>query len=461
MIDTIPIDKMIQTAMRYGADFAEVFAERTRATTIVSDDRRLEQAATFFDSGVAIRAISNGHTAFGSTNDLTRKGLLTLARSVGKAARAPSRASSQIQLIEQRAQTIATVSQHPFGIPLEQKCAIASRASETAFRCGDAIRQVRVIYRDRVRRILVASSEGVFATDEQVSTLLHVQAIAADGALLQTGTEPVGGSTGFEIFDTTPPEEIAERAARRALLMLSSPPAPAGSMPVILSAEAGGTMIHEAVGHGLEADLADENLSVYSGRIGQQVANPAISVVDDATLAGARGSFTIDDEGTPAQRTLLIEAGMLKRYLSDRQTKGPKNTHSTGNGRRQSYAHPPVVRMTNTFILPGTDDPAQILAETPSGLFVRRMGGGQVNTVNGDFVFEIQEGYRIEGGQIGEPVRGATLVGNGPTILAAIDRVGNDLGFSIGTCGKDGQEAPVACGQPTIRIPDIVVGGTA
>jgi len=230
-------------------------------------------------------------------------------------------------------------------------------------------------------------------------------------------------------------------------------------MPVVLSSEAGGTMIHEAVGHGLEADLAQQGLSVYSGRLGERIASEAVSVVDDATLPNRRGSLAFDDEGTPAQRTLLIERGVLKGYLYDRLTAMKDGTVSTGNGRRQSYRHRPIPRMTNTLILPGEEDPEAILSSTPAGLLVVRMGGGQVNTVNGDFVFEVSEGYRIENGRAGEPVRGATLTGNGPRVLEQIDRVGRDLGFAVGTCGKDGQAAPVSDAQPTIRIPELTVGG--
>jgi TldD protein len=461
MIDNLPFDKIVQTAMRHGADFAEVFVERSRSTTILCDDRRIEYAASFQDTGVGIRALKDGRTCYGSTNDLTRKGLLALARTVGRATQAKRTKAPAVTFTERRGSSIVTVRKHPIGIPLEEKCDIVTRASDIAWQIGAPVKQVRVLYRDVTRRIWIATSEGIFATDEQVGTTFAAHVIAGDGSILQTAHEHVGGAMGFELFAETPPEEIAERATRRAIRMLTAAPAPAGSMPVIIAAEAGGTMIHEAVGHGLEADLAGNGFSVYAGRLGERVASDLITVVDDATLAGRRGTFTFDDEGTPAARTVLIEHGVLKAYLADRRMAAKLGVAPSGNARRQSYEHLPIVRMTNTFIMPGRDDPAAILRETPSGLFVRRMGGGQVNTINGDFVFDVQEGYRIEHGAIGEPVRGATLTGNGPAILSSIDRVGTDLGFSIGTCGKEGQEAPVACGQPTLRIPQIVVGGTA
>ena len=230
-------------------------------------------------------------------------------------------------------------------------------------------------------------------------------------------------------------------------------------MPVVLSSDAGGTMVHEAIGHGLEADLAGEGLSVYSGQIGKEVASPAITVVDDGTIPGLRGSVGYDDEGNPSTRTVLVENGILKTYLTDFITSLKFNLPLTGNGRRESYRHRPIPRMTNTMIQPGTLNPAEIISKVDKGIFVKKMGGGQVNTVNGDFVFSIAEGYLIEGGSVGEPIRGATLIGNGPKILKSIEYIGNDLGFGIGTCGKDGQAAPVADAQPTLLIPEITIGG--
>lgn len=230
-------------------------------------------------------------------------------------------------------------------------------------------------------------------------------------------------------------------------------------MPVIISAEAGGTMIHEAIGHGLEADLAQQGLSVYSGKLGQQIASPVITVVDDATLPAKRGSFAFDDEATPAGRTVLVENGILRRYMYDRHTASIDGTISTGNGRRESYEHKPIPRMTNTFIAPGDSDPGEIIRSVAKGLLVTKMGGGQVNTITGDFVFEVREGFLLENGMIGELVRGATLIGNGPEVLKSIDMVGSDLGFSIGTCGKDAQGVPVSDAMPTLRIPELVVGG--
>ena len=458
MIENLHVEKILKAALSQGGDFAEIFVEQSITTTIVNDDKRLENVLTSTDAGIGIRVMSNTKTAYGSTNDVDA--LLTLATSVSKAAVAHGSPSIPLKLKKTAPTFNLTIKQHPFGIALSRKAEIVGRAVDVAWKTGHEIQQVRVTYRDKVRKIEIATSDGILATDEQPETLLLVHVVASDGAVIQTGYEPVGGTVGFELFEKILPEEIASTAAKRAIRMIHAAPAKAGPMPAILAADAGGTMIHEAVGHGLEADLACVGLSVYTDRIGQQVASPIITVYDDATMLQRRGSFAFDDEGTCAQKTCLIDRGILVNYLTDRVWAIRQKTSSTGNGRRESYEYPPIVRMTNTFIAPGNDVPEKIMRETEKGLYVTRIGGGQVNTVNGDFIFEVQEGYRIEHGKIGEPIRGATLIGNGPNILGTIDRVGNDLGFSIGTCCKNGQDVPVGSAQPTIRIPEIVVGGT-
>jgi TldD protein len=318
-----------------------------------------------------------------------------------------------------------------------------------------------VVYRDSMSRSQIANSLGEFVEADRTGMVFMTQVVAAEGEIIQTGYEPIGGVRGLEIFREKSPEEIALTAARRAVMMLSARKAPGGMMPVVLSAEAGGTMVHEAIGHGLEADLAQSGMSVYTGKVGEQVASPLVTVIDDATIPHARGSFSFDDEGTAAQRTLLVENGVLKGYLYDRLSAMKDNAASTGNGRRESYQARPIVRMSNTLIAPGTTEPGSIIRGVERGLLVRKMGGGQVNTVNGDFVFEVSEGYLIEKGVVGEPLRGATLTGNGPDVLKKIALVGSDLGFGIGTCGKDGQGVPVADAQPTLLISEITVGGAA
>ncbi len=451
--------EMLKQALKKGGDFADIYLEQSRGTTIAFEDGKVERIITGTDQGLGLRILDRTRTIYGYTNELSKASLLAIAEGLSKAVTDGKGRGDLIIDLRRKDPPSLPVRLPPSEIPMERKLQMVIAADEVARRIDGRIRQVKVTYRDSLRRITIANSEGLLATFDKQGILFAVQAIAADGEVIQTGFEPVGGTLGFELFEEDPPEQIARRAAERALLILAARKAPAGVMPVVLSSEAGGTMIHEAVGHGLEADLALEGLSVYSGKLGQTIASPLITVIDDATLPGKRGSFPLDDEGVPAQRTVLIEKGVLKSYLYDRLTAMKASVSSTGNGRRESYQHRPIPRMTNTFIAPGETDPERILRATDRGLFVRKMGGGQVNTVNGDFVFEVTEGYLIEEGEIGEPVRGATLIGNGPKVLNEIDLVGSDLGFGIGTCGKDGQGVPVADAQPTLRIPEITVGG--
>jgi len=311
-----------------------------------------------------------------------------------------------------------------------------------------------------VRRIEVAAHPGVFAREEQTYGILAAHCVAGNGSGLTVGYESAGGTGGLEFLDGGVPGRLARQAAERAVRSLRAARIPGGRMPVVLSSEAGGTMVHEAIGHGLEADLARRGMSVYQDRLGERVGTPLVSIADDATLPGKRGSYGMDDEGTPGRRTLLVERGILSGYLHDRLSALRDGVPPTGNGRRESYRHRPIPRMTNTLILPGDVPPEEVLSGVDRGLLVVKMGGGQVNTVTGDFMFEVAEGYRIEGGRRGEPVRGATITGNGPEVLSMIDRVGSDLGFGIGTCGKDGQGVPVGDAQPTLSIgpPYITVG---
>jgi len=342
---------------------------------------------------------------------------------------------------------------------MSEKIALVKLGNDAARKFDQRIKQVNVMYRDSCQRVKIYTSEGLVSEDERVYTLGVVQVIAIDGEVIQTGYEPVSGLIGYELFDENPMDRVALKAAQRAVMMLKAKRAQGGRMPVVISSEAGGTMIHEAIGHGLEADLAQQGLSVYSKKIGQQVASTAITVIDDATLPNKRGSFSFDDEGTSSKRNVLVKDGILQGYMYDRYTAMVDRTSSTGNGRRESYEHKPVPRMTNTFIAPGSLSQDEVIRSVDKGLIVKKMGGGQVNTVTGDFVFEVQEGYVIENGMIGEPVRGATLIGNGPEVLKSIDMVASDLGFSVGTCGKDGQGVPVSDAMPTLRIPEMVVGG--
>jgi TldD protein len=347
----------------------------------------------------------------------------------------------------------------PRTVPIERKAAILRRVDEVSRSVDPRIHQVTAVYSESVQDVVIANSDGLHRTDVRVQLSLGVIAVARDGEVLESGFEALRGTVGFELFSDEAVEETARAAARRAALNAGAAPAPAGTFTVVLSSEAGGTLIHESVGHGLEADLNLKGLSVYSGRIGEKVASDLITVVDDGTVAGRRGTQSVDDEGTPTRRTVLIERGVLRTYLSDRRHAAKLGTPRSGNGRRESFRHLPICRMTNTMIVPGTSDPAEIVRSVADGIFVKKMGGGQVDVVSGNFAFEISECYRIRDGRLAEPLRGATLVGQGPKLMSEIDMVGWDLGWSTGTCGKEGQGAPVADAQPTIRIPSVVVGG--
>lgn len=460
MLDGFDCAKILRRALAGGGEFADIYFEEGASTVIACEDGKIEKVMAGADRGVGIRVVSDLRTAYAFTNDVTETALLSLAETVSRAVKGKMFEG----VIDLRQKTVGVgfpILLPPTGVALQDKVATVTTADRTARGVDPRIRQVTAVYRDGTLKAQVVNSLGEFTESFRTGTVFMVQVVAADGNLIQTGYEPLGGFRGFEIFQQKSPEELALTAAKRGLMMLGARKAPGGMMPVVLSSEAGGTMVHEAIGHGLEADLAQTGMSVYSGKVGLEVASPLVTVIDDATIPNARGSFSFDDEGTPGQRTVLVENGVLKGYLYDRLTAMKDGCSSTGNGRRESYQAKPIVRMSNTLIAPGVTPPEDIIRGVEQGLFVRNMGGGQVNTVNGNFVFEVSEGYLIENGRVTEPVRGATLTGNGPEVLKKITMVGNDLGFGIGTCGKEGQGVPVSDAQPTLLISGITVGGAA
>jgi TldD protein len=463
----IPYSEILREALREGGEFADLFFEQTHSVTIVCEEDRIEKVLSGLDMGVGLRIFFGRKTFYGFTTEISKESLLHLARRISRSAKEGGgeelsgvpRSSRSVLPSVPIFNSLYTIEKAPETLSIGEKVSVVKRANELARRLDPHVQQVRVLYRDVRQKLSISNSAGSVIEGDRVGTIFSAQVISKKEDILQTGYEPVGGTVGFELFDLYPPEEVAEVATRRSLLMLSARKAPMGRMMVVLSSEAGGTMIHEAIGHGLEADLAQQGLSIYSKRIGETVASPLITVVDDPTLPQKRGSYAFDDEGVPSRRTILVEKGILKSYLYDRLTALEDGVESSGNGRRESYQDKPIPRMSNTMILPGKMSPEEIIHSVEKGLFVKKMGGGQVNTVNGDFIFEVSEGYLIEKGKVGEPVRGAILIGNGPQVLKEIDMVGNDLGFGIGTCGKDGQGVPVADAQPTLRIPELVVGG--
>jgi TldD protein len=458
MIDDAILQKLIKKTLSNGGEYADIFIENRKTTAIQLEDDKIEKVIEGSIAGIGIRLICNGITAYAFSNDFSENVLMQIAETVSKASKGAGHEIA-INMKKIYPEVTFSIKMPPETVAMSSKVDRVKKGNNAARKFDSRIKQVNVIYRDSVQYVKVFTSEGAIAEDERVYTMGLVQVVAIDGGIIQTGYEPVGGLIGFELFDDNPMNAIATKAAKRAVIMLRARRAPGGRMPVVISSEAGGTMIHEAIGHGLEADLARQGLSVYSGKLGQQVASRAVTVVDDATIPNKRGSFSFDDEGTPSKRNILVRDGILTAYLYDKYAAMADNTLSTGNGRRESYEHKPIPRMTNTFIAPGSLSADEVIKSVYKGLLVKKMGGGQVNTVTGDFVFDVQEGYIIDNGEIGEPVRGAALIGNGPEILKAIDMVASDLGFSIGTCGKDSQGVPVSDAMPTIRIPEMVVGG--
>jgi TldD protein len=444
--------------MAGGGEYGEVFFEDSYLSVWKFENGKLETPISGRDTGVGIRLIKNLKTKYGYTSDFSKDNLLNIAGSLSKAD-----GEGKIKIGIKYAKGFVPVKKDPEEIPLNIKKDILQRADDIARSYSPKIKQVKVLLKEHKRKILIINTEGEILEDTQIRVNFLVETVASDGFQLYRGYESVGGSIGYEIFDgdfVDIVDFVAMKSAERAVLGLKAKPAPTGQFPVVISSQAGGTMIHEAVGHGLEADLVYQNLSVYKDKIGSKVASDLVTVIDSGVEQGKNGFLNFDDEGVPAKKNILIENGILVGYMYDRLTALKTGKKPTGNGRRENFRHIPMVRMTNTYIAPGKDNPHDLVADTKKGIYVVKMGGGQVNTVNGDFIFEIIEGYMIENGKISYPLKGASLIGNGPKALMDIDGVGYDLGWAIGTCGKSGQGVPVGDAQPTIRIKKLTLGGT-
>jgi TldD protein len=462
MIDQDVLERVLGTATRHGADFAEVFAEDKRSTSAGLDDGRIEQVTSGRDRGAGIRVVRGDTTGFAHTADLSEAGLRAAAEAAAAAAGQGGGGVRTVALATRAGTHVNDVSRYPDEVPKATKVELLRRVDEAARAAGASIVQVAAGYGDSRRRILVANTDGVLATDEQVRALMRIQVVANGDAGMQTGFQSAGQTVGFEMFDTVDVEGLARDAARMAITKLDARPAPSGAMPVVIQRGSGGVLFHEACGHGLEADLVAKGASVYRGKVGELVASPLVTLVDDGTMSTEWGAIGIDDEGHPSQYNVLIQDGVLTDYMWDHLRARKENRAQSGNGRRQSYMHLPMVRMTNTYVLNGTTEPDDIVAGTERGVYVAKLGGGSVNTATGDFVFGMIEAYLIEDGQITEPLREGNLIGNGPQVLRDIDLLGNDFGMgNPGTCGKDGQGVPVGDGQPTLRVSSMTIGGTA
>ncbi|MGH9867387.1 MAG: TldD/PmbA family protein [Candidatus Polarisedimenticolia bacterium] len=461
--------EVLRAALARGGDGAELYLEKTSSMALKLDGGRIEDATAGVDQGAGLSLIDRDRTLYANGNGLDADALMRLADKLARAQGAshpqtpePVAVSAPPIAFEPRPlHLVSPVITPASTVSVERKVDIVRRADAAARAFDPRVTQVTVQYRDTEQHVLVADSDGSWGSEIRCHVVLHVTAVARQGEDIRTGMEARSETRGFEFFDRHLPEDIAREAARQAVLQLSARPAPSGSFTVVLSSKAGGTMVHEACGHGLEADFILKSMSVYSGKVGQQVASPLLTVVDDGTLPNRRGSSSMDDEGIPTTRAVLIDKGVLRGFLHTRRTARLLKMRPTGHGRRESYRHLPIPRMRNTLILPGERSAQSILAEVKDGILVCRMGGGEVDVASGNFVFSCSEAYRIRDGRIAEPIRDATLIGNGPEVMKSIDRVGTDLGFGVGTCGKEGQGVPVSNAQPTLRIPRITVGGTA
>ena len=456
LIEPEVAERVLARALSHGGDFAEVFAERTEGMTMAIDESRVESVQAGSGEGAGVRVVSGGTTYFAHVDGLDPA---ELERAASEAAAALRSGSVAPRALEAVATTPHSIERPPSGVPARDKASLLRQLDQRGRAAGPEIAQFMASYAEVRREVTVANSDGLLAGDDRTRVRIGAQAVARRDGSVETGAETLGGHRGFELFEGNP-GEIAESAARKALVLLDAGPAPAGSMPVVVGGGFGGVLFHEMTGHGLEADHVQKGASVYADRLGDQLAQPLLTAYDDGRMPNEWGSDAIDDEGTPTQKTILIEEGRLASFLYDRLTARRDGAEPTGNGRRESFRHLPVPRMTNTYIAPGEVDPQAMIADVDRGFYAASFGGGQVDPATGDFVFGVSEGYLIEGGKVTRPCRGATLIGNCVEALAAIDAVGDDFEMKTGVCGKAGQKVPVGTGQGHVRIRAMTVGGT-
>jgi TldD protein len=463
VIEEAVIRRTLGAALRRGGEFAEVFVEDRRSSGARFDDGKVEELTSGRERGAGIRVVNGETTGFAHTADLSEDGLRRAADAASAAAREGKGTVTTVDLTRLTAPNPNEVRVQPETVAKATKVELLQRADEALRGIGNEIRQGMIGYGDGRRRILVANSDGLLAEDDQVRSRFVVQAVASGDTGMQTGFESIGVTQGFEVFDDIDVEEMGRQAARRAKDKLRARPAPSGALPVVIKSGGGAVLFHEACGHGLEADGIAKKASVFAGRVGEQVASPMVTLVDDANMAREWGAFSIDDEGTVPERSVLIDKGILTDYMWDFLRARKEGRRSSGNGRRETYQHLPIVRMTNTYLEPGDEDAEEIIRQTERGVYIAKLGGGQVNPATGDFVFGMTEAYMIENGEITDPIRDANLIGNGPEVLRNIDAVANDFAMAAGggMCGKAGQSVPVGMGQPTLRVSSITIGGTA
>ncbi|HET9678109.1 MAG TPA: TldD/PmbA family protein [Solirubrobacterales bacterium] len=456
LLDQGVAERVLARALANGGRFAEVFAERRRGQVLAIDESRIESVQSGAEEGAGVRVVEGNTTYFAHVDGLDPA---DIERAADEAAAALKGDRREPRSLQAREVTPLPIERRPEDVPAAQKAEMLRELDERARAKGGEVAQFMASYAEARRQVAVANSDGLFSGDDRTRTRIGAQAVARRDGTVETGAETLGAHRGFELLEDDP-GQIAEQAAAKALNLLDAVPAPSGSMPVVVGGGFGGVLFHEMTGHGLEADHIEKNASVYVGKLGESVAEPLLNAYDDGRLPGEWGSDAIDDEGQPTQKTQVIEGGRLTSYLYDHLTAERAGATSTGNGRRESFRHLPIPRMTNTYIAPGDATPEEMIAEVERGFYAVSFGGGQVDPATGDFVFGVSEGYLIEGGKVTRPCRGATLIGNCLDALAAIDAVGDDFFMKTGICGKGGQKVPVGTGQGHVRLRALTVGGT-
>ena len=461
-VDAKLMNDILAAALSRGGDYADLYFEHRRTSSILFEEQAVKNAGAGATQGVGIRVVSGDATGYAYAEDLTPEAMRQAAETAAKIA---SRGDQVAPVaVGPRSHPELYPVKRPFweALPTE-KVEIIRRADVAARDYDPMIQRVVVSFGDEIKHVAIATSDGILVEDVQPMIRLNVQCLSEKGTSRQTAVEGGGGRLGLEYFETHSPEDIAREAARQAVLLQTAVDAPAGLLPVVLGAGDSGILLHEAVGHGLEADFNRKRTSNYADRVGQPVASTLVTVVDDGTIPSSRGTINVDDEGNLPRKNVLIEEGILQGYMQDRISARHFGVEPSGNGRRETFRHYPMPRMTNTYMLPGESGPEDIIKSVDRGLYCLSYSGGQVNISNGDFVFSVTEAYLIEGGQVTAPVKNVTLIGNGPDTLSKVTMVGADYQLSDGrwTCGKDGQSVPVGVGMPTVLVSGITVGGTA
>ncbi|SKC91136.1 TldD/PmbA family protein [Maledivibacter halophilus] len=458
MLNKNLVEDVLDATLSTGGIFAEVFVEDKLNTSIDMVGGKVESTISGRDYGIGIRIYDGVKSVYGYTNDSSKDNLIKVAKETAAAIQ-DSKKDLKINLERNHIRNIHNIVVDPKDVSNLDKVNLMKRAYYAAKNYDEVISQVKVRYIDYKQNVLIANSEGLFVEDERVRTRTIINAIASANGEMHSGYFGPGGHIGFEFYEKINIEEYAKEAARTAKTMIRAGICPSGKMPVVIDNGFGGVIFHEACGHGLEATSVAKGTSVFTDKIGEQIASDVVTAIDDGTIPNAWGSQNIDDEGTPMKKNILIENGILKGYLVDKINGKKMNMQSTGSGRRQSYKYSPTSRMTNTYIASGKHSLEEIIESTEYGLYAKYMGGGSVNTATGEFNFAVSEGYIIKDGKIDKPVRGATLIGTGPEILKKIDMVGNNLAHGQGMCGSISGSIPTNVGQPAIRVQSMTVGG--